>query len=244
MKNDSKRQNREPDRATTISLDRVMDRMVDGELSSDEQSNLLLRCEEEGRWRELALSYVESQVLGVELREPTFLRDEKVASSKVAPAGESTVQPRRVSKPSQDWNVMSLATAVLLSLGLGYGLGWWWQGDPAGAGANPRSVQLAKDNESSPPAQLVKNKVETVPYYVSDATNQKRQVTLPIVPVSDLGPNWQEQLQRTSLPEEMVQELRSKGMNVRHRRTMERVRLEDGRVMIVPIDYFYEELFP
>ena len=232
MTNDSTRQNREPHR-TTISLDRMMDRMADGELSSDEQRNLLLKCEEEDRWRELALTYVESQVLGGELSQPSFLSDVNASSKEMA------APSRNNSKPSRDWNVMSLAAAVLLSLGLGYGLGWWWQGD-----SNLSSLQMAKDNQTSPAPPIVKNKVQTVPYYVSDALNGKRQVTLPIVEASDLGPNWQQQLQRTSLPEDLVRELHSKGMKVRHRRTMEHVRLEDGRVMIIPIDYFQEELFP
>ena len=124
-----------------------MDRMADGELSSDEQRNLLLKCEEEDRWRELALTYVESQVLGGELSQPSFLSGANEASSK-----EVVAPSQNDSKPSRDWNVMSLAAAVLLSLGLGYGLGWWWQGD-----SNLSPVQMARDNQTSLAPPIVKN---------------------------------------------------------------------------------------
>ena len=69
-------------------------------------------------------------------------------------------------------------------------------------------------------------------------------MALPIVEVSDLGADWQERLQDTSLSDDVVREYRSKGINVRHRRVVERVQLEDGRIMYVPIDYYQEQLFP
>ena len=104
----------------------MLDRMVDGELTSDEQRTVLLRCEEQGRWRELALAYVESQVLGGTLGDSSFLlrEDQKPKRSDVPVVRESSteIETRTPSVKSENWNLMSLAAAVLLSLGLGYGL--------------------------------------------------------------------------------------------------------------------------
>ena len=50
-----------------------IDRMVDGQLTVAEQRALLLACDTDNRWRELALAYVESQVLSNALGESTFL---------------------------------------------------------------------------------------------------------------------------------------------------------------------------
>jgi phospholipid transport system substrate-binding protein len=46
----------------------LIDRMVDGELTTDQQCSLLADCEEHAGWRDLALAYVESQVLTKELK--------------------------------------------------------------------------------------------------------------------------------------------------------------------------------
>ncbi len=50
---------------------RQIDRMVDGELSVEQQRVVLLACEENHQWRDLALAYVESQAWGHELRSLT-----------------------------------------------------------------------------------------------------------------------------------------------------------------------------
>jgi hypothetical protein len=145
---------------------------------------------------------------------------------------------------------MSLAAAVLLSLGLGYGLGWWWQGDPvtgpalAGSASQPSAFQ-GKPNEQiavSPPTS--KDKIRTLPFVLPDPTSDElRQIDLPVVNASDLGPNWEQQLNSSNVPDEFLQDLRANGVNVRQTRTMTRIRLPDGRLVLVPIDYFFEQPF-
>lgn len=238
-----------------------IDRMVDGELSSSQQRELLLACETGDRWRDLALAYVESQVLSNALGESSFLIEQPANVLANSPSNASETQPNEASAESQtvdvqtekareqnalSWNTWSLAAAVLLSLGMGYGLGWWWQGVEPGDPINvvnttpshetPESPQLALGNGTS--------NTETMPFWVSDSSgSEMRQVELPLVNASDLGPNWQQDLQRPNLPSELVRELREGGMKLRQQRTMIRVRRPDGRLVLVPIDYFYEELF-
>ena len=213
--------------ATQLSIDR----MVDGELSASDQRVLLENCEKHDHWRELALAYVESQVLEHELGSFERERTEPTALDSVP--HEPLVAPQ--SRSHEPWNGLSLAAAVLLSLGLGYGLNWWWQDDVLPNYANVESVQ---------PQQPIPDPAETMPFLVSDATgSEMRQVTLPLVNASDLGPDWQQKLQRTELPEDLIREFRANGVNVRQQRTMVPVRLPDGRLVVVPIDYFFEELF-
>lgn len=250
-----------------------IDRMVDGELSTAQQRELLRACDADNRWRELALAYVESQVLGKALGDATFLAEdshnrseEKVDSSKaivasdVAPdaASERSIEPQGMSpRTAEDassigssyWNTWALAAAVLISLGTGYGLGWWWQGaDPEMSinmaqdrSTNPNSSQLAQANPSQTNG---KPELETMPFWVTDSSGgELRQVSLPLVNASDLGPNWHQELRQPDLPRELVEELRGRGVKLRQQRTMIRARRSDGRLVLVPIDYFYEELF-
>ena len=108
-----------------------IDRMVDGELSANEQRELLMMCDSEDRWRELALAYVESQVFAKELND--FGQTTIVASEpNVTPVTPAPIRPdlqHRTESPERGWSVMSLAAVILLSLGFGYGMGWWLQGD-------------------------------------------------------------------------------------------------------------------
>lgn len=227
-----------------------IDRMVDGELSQDEQRDLLLDCESNNRWRELALAYVESQAFGSALRSPQFFAE--TPSLKTVPQTvvleepmRHTVERERSKKDQLTWNVMSLAAAVLLSLGLGYGLGWWWQGD-----AGPASVDLAGNNQTvggsndAIVGSVPDSRLKTMPFTVSDpASDELRQVDLPVVNASELGPNWEQQLTKRDVPDDMLRELRDHGLNVRQARTFTRIRLPDGRLVVVPIDYFFEQPF-
>lgn len=241
-----------------------IDRMVDGELSAKEQRELLLACETDDRWRELALAYVESQVLGNALGESTFLMADAVSDetpiAKGEPIPSESAQPtereqragvheRRGSHAApRHWHTLSLAAAVLISLGIGSGLGWWWQGVNPGTPSNvaeslsePNKTQLAQGSNQQPSG---KSAVETMPFWVTDSNGSElRQVALPLVNASDLGPNWQQELRQPDLPPDLVEELRDRGMKLRQQRTMIRARRADGRLVLVPIDYFYEELF-
>lgn len=247
-----------------------IDRMVDGELSANDQRQLLLMCDSENRWRELALAYVESQVFSKELH-GFSQQEQSPVETATGPALVSVASPSEKADGSIDsgdnvslaapkqlavrqgqdgmsgrgWNVMSLAAVVLLSLGFGYGLGWWLQPDPEMTNST-RRVAVSDSNASTIPnvAQASPNQVETMPFLVSDSTgSEMKQVNLPLVNASDLSPNWQEQLGRSDVPQDLLRELRSNGIKLHQQRTMTRVRLPDGRLVLVPIDYFYQELF-
>lgn len=243
-----------------------IDRMVDGELSKEEQRELLLSCESENRWRDLALAYVEDQAFGTLIEtsllsdsEPSnILRSEGMEPSlirnnnDVGSSQSDTSQSRAArSKDSFQWNWMSLAAAILLSLGLGYGLGWWWQSDsingPALANSEstlPRKVEDDSSVQLANSGQQGQGKIQTLPFVLPDPmSSELRQVDIPVVNASDLGPNWQQRLNSANVPDDLLQDWRDQGLNVRQTRTMTRIRMPDGRLVLVPIDYFYEQPF-
>jgi hypothetical protein len=211
----------------------LIDRMVDGELTTDQQRSLLAYCEEHAGWRELALAYVESQVLMKEL---------KALSSEATRPQDSVLRNRKEAMvESSSWNALSLAAAIVLSLSLGYGLSWWWQDESTHS--NVGTDSLAQSLDFDPSWEDSTDRSSSMQFTLSNpATSELQQIDLPIVNASDLGPDWQQHL-RPTLPQELLQEMRAGGLNVRQTRTVTRVRLPDGRRVFVPINYYFEQLY-
>ena len=224
-----------------------IDRMVDGELNTEQQRALLLDCEARGNWRNLALAYVESQTLAKELK--NFASP---AASTQTVGGETRgdlVQPTSndANGPQErsTWKPWSLAAAILLSLGLGYGAGWTWKLPTSGFASpgqivqSPRSSGFdgAPGNGSASPTQSMQMMV------ANPVTRELQQIQLPLVSASDLPSGWEDRLQPTRLPEDVLRELNAGGLNIHQTRTMTPVRLRDGRRVIVPVDYFIERPF-
>ena len=220
-----------------------MDRMVDGELDRDDERQLLLDCEANDNWRELALAYVESQVLKREMsgllseREPTALAAGTIASESSAPKpvanaiGSPAYVSRSEESPKSNWNAWSLAAAILLSLGVGYGMGWGWQNTSP---TNP-SFTANQTNENGFSASMQ--------FTVSHpSTRELQQVEIPVLRATDLGPDWQQKLQAGS-EDDLLREMQSQGLNLRQERTLTPVRLPNGQRVVVPVDYFYEQPF-
>ena len=212
-------------------MNEQLDRMVDGELTENEQRAVLLGCEEQDRWRELALAYVEAQVLSREL--PTIQELEMDEPPR-------EVRPVPTSAASWLWNPFALAAAVVLSLSIGYGAGWWWQGPvaPVATIASQEPMVTAGAPTSSSP-RLMQLTVS------HPTTNELRQIELPIVNASQLGPNWREQIQ-TTFPDEstdFLRQMRDAGLNIQQTRTVTPITLSDGTRVLVPIDYYFETPF-
>ena len=219
----------------------LMERMVDGELGVQQQRQLLLDCEHEDRWRELALAYVEAQAFASELK--TYAT-EPMPSKETAPSERS---PRRGTEhppgSAIGWGPWSLAAAVMLSLSLGYGAGWWWQPGSdyiVDSKTGPvASQELSANGDGTPPVQSPRSMQFTVS---NPVTNEFDQIQLPLVKASDLRPGWEEQL-HGGIPEQLQRELNKGGLHMEQTRTVMPVRLKDGRRVIVPVDYFVERPF-
>jgi hypothetical protein len=67
-------------------------------------------------------------------------------------------------------------------------------------------------------------------------TNELKQIDLPIVHASALGPNWVRQLPRP-VSDDFVNEMRGHGLDVTQRRMFLRVKTSGGQRVVVPVDY-------
>ncbi len=221
----------------TTTRQEQIDRMVDGELTAQQQRELLIDCEENSRWRELALAYVESQALGCELKQMV---------------SDTTISPMVAQDPveSSAMTPWALAAAVILSLSIGYGGGWWLQSDNpmvATGGASSESVESDARQVASNQAATMPESTSKVPESMQftvahPTTNELRQIQLPIVNASELQPGWEERL-RPGIPADLDRELQAGGLKMEQSRTVVPVRLKDGRRVIVPVDYYIERPF-
>lgn len=204
-----------------------IDRMVDGELDCEQQRDLLLHCQEQDQWRDLALAYVESQALRSDLK--TYVDDG------TAKPRADVEEAKRDSESARSWNPMALAAAIFLSLGLGYGLGTWWLDDAGVASGIAELVPQQPRTEKAKPSSMQ--------FMVANpGTNELQSINLPVLNASDLGPNWQTQL-RSQVPEDLLREMRERGVNMQQTHTITPVRLSNGKRVLVPIDYYIEHLY-
>jgi len=93
---------------------RLIDRLVDGELSERKRRELLLSFENQsGGWRRCALAFLEAQVF------------HQALSLEAAPAAVSlAVRPIRRHPRSRLWRPMARMTALAASLAAAFALGW------------------------------------------------------------------------------------------------------------------------
>jgi hypothetical protein len=219
------------------------DRMVDGELEESAQRELLARLDDEpDGWRRLALAYVESQALCREL--PAILAE---SSSSAAPAAVRPARPTSWSDVA--WQMVTIASTLLLSFGLGLWVRGFWpprgnvaadqaDGRPAvadltgsGAAASSPRPRLARDeanrpaDRSRPPATL---RIEL--------GGDGRPVDVPIFEADAVDPSWLAEAPSV-IPPEVRRALERSGHMVRQRRELVPIQLEDGRHVIVPVDH-------
>lgn len=229
-----------------------IDLMVDGELSTDQERQLLLYCQEHPQlWRELALAFVESRTwkshltgwwettkldaIGGPGREGQTAVAEQVRHA-VAPATGST---RMVGQRTPLW---SLAMLMLVSLVAGYGLGLWWQ--------DGRAIGVAQHGPSSPVQPATgslgaarSTGANSLQLMVRDpAANEFRQIDVPLVQAADLGPGGLGELP-AAMPAKAIERIQFMGNDVRQRRRYVPVRLLDGRQVLLPVDEIQVDLW-
>lgn len=203
----------------------TIDRMVDGELSRDDEREMLLHCEANNGWRELALAFVESRAFQQEMESLRSLAPET--------SEQETIVRQATPVGQESWNIWSLAAAVLLSLGLGYGLGLGWQG------TTPTGMDYAASAPDRQAEEL--GAPDSMQFMVNHPrTRELQQVEIPLLKATDLGPDWQQRLQANSW-DGVVDDMRRQGLNLRQERTLTPVRLSNGQRVVVPVDYFYEQ---
>ena len=191
-----------------------LDRLVDGELSDVQQRELLSRLDrEDGGWRRLALTFVESQSLGKDFRELLG-----AARHPPSPMAACVARPARVWTPAN-----TLLAACCAGLLIGVGLSWRPLPEEAGARGPVGTTEPQQLAVTERPQHL---RVNTA------ALGSGMEV--PLVNVSDVNPDWLNS--RGSVPRHVRDALRESGQEFEVDRRLIPFQLEDGRWGVLPVD--------
>jgi hypothetical protein len=214
--------------------DRMFDRLVDGELSSDERRELLQSLDTApGGWRRCALAFLEAQSWGEGMRR--IVREP-------APAVSADLQPASVPgsafRPAGGLSHRSLAWAAVAAGLLVAATLMITRNDPgpdisetAQSDINVPAQEAAPSVESPEGA----NNPDMLTFWVRDENGQQRPLRVPLVDADpmdrELGLTFQ-----SGVTEGLRSRLRGHGYDVESRRRYAPFTLENGRRMIVPVE--------
>jgi len=203
--------------------DRLLDRMVDGELQEHEQRRLLARLDSDG-WRKLALAYVESQTWRSEFA--------SFAQERVAPTQHNPIPTSRTRLLS--FSLAALVIGFLLAVGLGYRYDLVPQQDRN----LPQPRVIAERREPAPTVVPIRPAGPEMMRFVIDGgapDGAWREIDIPLFNASQVDDEWIE-LHATTIPPYLREALERRGHQVIERRHWYPVELSDGRRVLLPVD--------
>jgi hypothetical protein len=213
--------------------ERILDRLVDGELTEEDRKTLLLALDDEpGAWRRCALAFLESQTWGGDLK---ALRNEPALEA--PPVVEKpTVAPPPPPRPSR---FFELCLAMAASVALAFGVGVWVRSMWSTSGDNPFSPRMAVDGNLQSPGLPTRTVDSSTPWhanlsYDDPETEGPDKLVLPLVEPQASTDSLRQQ--RSALPDELRRELESAGHRVNRRQQFQTIPLKDGRQLIVPVE--------
>ncbi|MBP87484.1 MAG: hypothetical protein CMJ64_12290 [Planctomycetaceae bacterium] len=215
-----------------------LDRLVDGELSSEEYREFLqtLECEPHG-WRRCAMAFLETQAFGQEFSALTH-------ETGVAPHEHETSV---VHDSRRGQGIARLALAMAASFLVAFGLGAWWRSGAARFDTSPAAV-ADKDTQKSgvgtelaqqsppvgidPPRQDYDQ--EQLTFVVDRGDGQSERFEMPVFREEDAYARWL--VEQSPLPADVERDLRRAGYQIERQRQWAPVRLRDGRRAVFPVD--------
>lgn len=233
--------------------DRQLDRLVDGELSSRERSELIAsldRCDQ--GWRRCALTFLEAQSWSAQFRE---LLDEGGSDRPVALA-MATATPHRGAVATRTGWWLAIAAGLLASFGLGRLLAPVRGGDRGGSGVDARlSNQVAgvdvapsveRDAHARAHPEVQPDAIDRPPrdaltLVLRGEAGELQRVRLPLVDSAELGIPVAE-ASTWSVPEPLRSSLRQRGWDLETRRRYAPLFIEQaGRLtpMVMSVDDTY-----
>ncbi len=232
---------------------RLLDLLVDGELSEAQRREVLAWCESEPQgWRRCALAFLDAQswsgVLG-QMATERVVAERGVATKGInddplwaAPAaGAATVERSRAVQP-HSWfgSALALAASVLVA----FTLGLWARGEFSSsrsmlASGEHQALSTVADRggagsgalSSDRPEQGPRDKVRLV---VGGPAGAADEIQLPLVDGRSAGDDWLRR--QPAMPFDVQQALERLGHRVRQQRQLVPFSLDDGRRVMVPID--------
>ncbi|MBI3838753.1 MAG: hypothetical protein HY288_12580 [Planctomycetia bacterium] len=212
---------------------RVLDRLVDGELSQDQRRDLLAGLDDEpGAWRRCALAFLEAQTWRWQL---SRLAVEPLVAHTTALTSPSPVESRKNRRSL--WG-MCLAIAASLVVAFGLGVKYQSAGQPLQANNSlpqshePEPGQLAETDWAADEGDGQDG--ETITLTLADGADGEREIRLP---VTNAAEGDQELLESESaLPAGLLRSLQQAGLEVNRQHRYMPIDLSDGRRLIVPIE--------
>ena len=201
------------------------DRLVDGQLSEQQRHDLLAGLDDEpGGWRRCALAFLESQCWKQALG--AFARESLPPAEPAA-----ATLPSRSVWPGRLATVLAMAASFMLAMWLG----WWVQRDGVGQLANnvgtqqPLSTDLPRGDSPAKPWRIV---TVSAP---GQGGKPGPAINLPAMERDRLDKQWMQNLP-PAIPENVRKALARTGHEIKQRRELVPVPLEDGRQLVMPVD--------
>jgi hypothetical protein len=203
---------------------RLLDRLVDGEMSHDEQRQLILSLEAQpDGWRRCSMAFLEAQAWGRECQH--------LASGRAPMAlPQQPVAPRQAAGATAWFKPLSVAAGLVLAFTLGFA---------ARGTSEPAAIEIAsapKDTNSTA-MDTANSQYETLKVSLPADDGQSEQ-TLE-VPLVEADPKSLASLlanQQPVLSDVELKTLESTGHHVEQRRAYYPVQLQDGRQAVLPMD--------
>lgn len=213
----------------------LLQRLVDGELDEPQQQEFLAQLDHEpSGWRRLAVAFVETQIWARAYREAIGVADPLPA-----------VAPPSTRPKLRPLAILSAAAALLVAWALGAWQGAWWGASAAKAPQVADQRKLPADQEESPPARSHEERLPAGPrqppeklrLYLGDASSDApRTVDVPLIPFSQLSKGGYPS-PNAAIPEPVRETLTRYGYRVHRHTELLQLRFEDGRRVILPVDY-------
>ena len=219
---------------------RVLDRLVDGELGQFERHQLLAALDDEpSAWRRCALAFLESQNFRWQLSR--LKADATLTNSR----GTGNVETLPLARRGSFWG---MCLAVAASLMLAFGLGTRFTASPSAA---PSTIATVTPAAATPAAATDSQAASFSPdldeSLAGDELNDPEIVTLaldgedagkielPVAVASSNDAQWLDELE-SDAPSGLFEKLKAAGLEVVRRQRLFPVDLSDGRRLVVPVE--------
>lgn len=237
-----------------------LDRMVDGELSDEQQQSLLKRLEgSSSGWRKLALAYVEAATFRTHFTATSSLPAPVVATDHVTPFEVPETHSQAV--PDRKATTSTVAAIAVLAV---FGLGVWLgrtQIEPSG-----QPLHITEENHSPQSGVLEDSTPDESGTLIAGVPNHSEQESLPVpetvqvvfndgqsdvlrvldIPIADsdfsdasrqLDEFWNRD--ESAIPAELRAALEQSGHEISEFRDFWPAQLPDGRAVVIPVSQFH-----
>ena len=219
---------------------RVLDRLVDGELTDEQEREILLQLERDpSGWRRCALAFLEAQAFRQEFGSMLSVPTERPVSRRPA---------QRYRWGGYGGTLLAMAASFLVALFVGTQLPGPWR-RPAPADPSPNYLAEGTSNGQQPvarperPAEIpleVPRQPQTpsAPVWMVELAGpdgESEPIRVPAVERDSIDEDWLQNLP-AAIPPEVVRQWERIGHPIRQRRRLLPFRLNDGRQLVVPVD--------